>query len=328
MATVSVIVPNYNHARFLPKRIESILAQTYQDFELILLDDCSTDESREILARYAGDARVRIGFNEANSGSTFKQWNKGVGMARGKYVWIGESDDYADERLLERLVGLLEKDERVVYAYCRSWTVSEEGQVAGFADSYLDGRGRWESDFCVDGHEECRRFFCVSNVVPNASGVVFRRAAYEQAGGADESFRMCGDWKIWAAMALCGKVAYVSEPLNYYRFHGASVRQRMGTTDNVTEALRVVHWVLDQVTPDDATLRELRSRYATLWVPLVVSARVPREKKRAIMREVGAIDPHPYWRAVGPSLTALRMTLRRRWRDLTAWRAPALGERG
>ena len=126
MPKVSVVVPNYNHARFLPKRIESILRQTYQDFELILLDDCSTDDSRTILSQYASDPRVRLEFNQVNSGSTFKQWNKGVRLAQGKYVWIAESDDYAEPRLLERLVAILEADATVAYAYCRSWRVSEE----------------------------------------------------------------------------------------------------------------------------------------------------------------------------------------------------------
>src|SRR5437899_5669846 len=100
---VSVIVPNYNHARYLRKRIETVLAQTYQDFEVILLDDGSTDESREILSSYASGSRVRAEFNERNSGPPFKQWNKGVGLAQGKYVWIAESDDYADPTVLERL---------------------------------------------------------------------------------------------------------------------------------------------------------------------------------------------------------------------------------
>jgi glycosyltransferase involved in cell wall biosynthesis len=90
-AKVSVVVPNYNHARFLRKRVDSILGQTFQDFELILLDDCSTDDSRSVLSKYADDPRVRIEFNEVNSGSTFKQWNKGVWLAHGEYVWIAES---------------------------------------------------------------------------------------------------------------------------------------------------------------------------------------------------------------------------------------------
>ena len=92
MAKVSVVIPNYNHARFLPKRVDSVLRQTFQDFDLILLDDCSTDDSRSILSKYADDPRVKIEFNEVNSGSSFKQWNKGVGLARGEYVWIAESD--------------------------------------------------------------------------------------------------------------------------------------------------------------------------------------------------------------------------------------------
>src|ERR1700747_3572036 len=110
MPKVSVIVPNYNHARFLPKRIDSILGQSFQDFELILLDDCSSDDSRSILSQYASNPRVKIDFNEVNSGSAFKQWNKGVHLARGEYVWIAESDDYADPRFFERLVAVLDRD--------------------------------------------------------------------------------------------------------------------------------------------------------------------------------------------------------------------------
>ena len=106
MPKVSVIVPNYNHERFLRQRIDSILAQTFRDFELILLDDCSTDYSREILREYASDPHVtHAEFNEVNSGSTFKQWNKGVRLAQGKYVWIAESDDYANPHFIECEIG-------------------------------------------------------------------------------------------------------------------------------------------------------------------------------------------------------------------------------
>ncbi len=74
---VSVIVPNYNHASYLVARIESILNQTYQDFELILLDDCSTDDSREVLLKYKDNPKVtHLVFNEQNSGSPFIQWQK------------------------------------------------------------------------------------------------------------------------------------------------------------------------------------------------------------------------------------------------------------
>src|SRR3984893_7477379 len=137
MPTVSVIIPNYNHAQFLRRRVDSVLRQTFQDFELILLDDCSTDESQSILREYAADPRVRMEFNEKNSGSTFKQWNKGVRLARGEYVWIAESDDYADERLLEKLVSRLDAEPTAVLCYCRSWLVSASNEISGYSDSYL-----------------------------------------------------------------------------------------------------------------------------------------------------------------------------------------------
>ena len=249
MATVSVIVPNYNHAPYLRRRLDSILGQTYQDFELILLDDCSTDESREILSAYAENPRVRLEFNASNSGSPFKQWNKGVGMARGKYVWIAESDDYADARLLERLVAILEAEPEVTFAYSRSWMVNENDDRTGHADWYLAelDREHWERDFVVDGTQECRRFFVLTTPMPNASAVVFRKKTYEKIGGADERLRVSADYKVWAAMALEGKIGYVAEPLNYYRTHAVNVRTKSYETAlDVAEQLGVTQWITEQ----------------------------------------------------------------------------------
>jgi len=314
MATVSVVIPNYNHARFLRKRIESVLGQTYQDFELILLDDCSTDESRTILEQYASDARVRIEFNSANSGSPFKQWNKGVRLARGQYVWIAESDDYADPRLLERLVAALEADTTVVFAYCRSWRMTEDNRQDGFADFYLVylDASRWTTDYCADGRDECRDYLIQRNTVPNASGVVFRREIYERVGGADESLHLCGDWKLWAAMALSGKVAYVAEPLNFFRFHEASVRSKT-TNDSrdIAEHLQVIRWLSEQVTPTEAVREKLCERYSFHWVPAIMSTHVPPELKRSILSDVRAIDPHALRRVVRPALMTLQLKLAR-----------------
>ena len=78
MPKVTVVTPNYNHARYLPQRLDSILAQTYQDFELIILDNASTDNSREVIESYAKDPRVKAIFNAKNNGSTFKQWKLGA----------------------------------------------------------------------------------------------------------------------------------------------------------------------------------------------------------------------------------------------------------
>jgi glycosyltransferase involved in cell wall biosynthesis len=318
---VSIIVPNYNHARFLRQRIDTILSQTFQNFELILLDDASTDDSRTILCSYASDPRVRIEFNENNSGSPFKQWNKGVRLARGKYVWIAESDDYADPRLLEHLLRILDGDPEIAYAWCRLWGLSEDGKVDEDGDRYL--RQIDESicltDFCMEGRELCRKYFVQANLVPNASGVLFRKAVYERVGGADESLRVCGDWKLWAAMALTGKAAYLSTRLNYFRFHDSTARIRaVKAKMHVVEPLTVIRWVLRQTAPTEIALNSMRSVTSKVWVPSFLSMRTPLKTKRDIWRVVRDIDPHPFRSAFLPAMNTLRLKFRRHWRQLSA----------
>ena len=102
---VSVIIPNYCHAPYLRQRIDSVLAQSYPDFEVVLLDDCSTDGSREVIERYRNHPRIKqIVYNDRNGGSAFAQWRKGFALTQGEYIWIAESDDYADPAFLERCV--------------------------------------------------------------------------------------------------------------------------------------------------------------------------------------------------------------------------------
>jgi glycosyltransferase involved in cell wall biosynthesis len=327
MPKLSVVIPNFNHARFLPKRIESILCQTYKDFELILLDDCSTDDSRSILSQYASDPRVRIEFNTVNSGTPFKQWNKGVRLSRGEYIWIAESDDYADERFLERLVPLLDTDPQIVFAFCRSWRVDDENRPCGYAEFYdreLDAK-RWQSDFLVEGPEECRNYFIFGTPAPNASAVVFRKSVYEKARGADESFRVCGDWKLWAAMAFTGRIAYLAEPLNYFRFHSSSVRHDTAREGfYALETLRTVRWVLGQVKATESGLEKMRQRHAACWVPAIMSMHVPLSMKRAILREAKAIDPHPMRRVAGPALETVQRKFTRHWRSFRAIFSPTV----
>lgn len=114
---VSVIVPNYNHASFLVERLESIYNQTYKNIEVILLDDCSTDNSREILSYYAkkyAHKTITL-FNDVNSQRVFRQWNKGLNVAKGELIWIAESDDYCELDFLEK------KDMRPVWNGFPNW---------------------------------------------------------------------------------------------------------------------------------------------------------------------------------------------------------------
>lgn len=318
MPTVSVIVPNYNHARFLRQRIDSILAQTFQDFELILLDDRSTDDSRPILSSYANDPRVRIEFNNANSGSTFKQWNKGVRLARGEYVWIAESDDNADPHFLERLVSVLDSKPDIVLVSCRSRNVGDDGGIRDYAEHERPYIARYESTVEVDGREECQNYFVRLNTVYNASSVLFRKSVYDQVGGADETFRFCGDWKLWASMALTGRMVYVCESLNYHRVHDATVTagsQREALAQ--AEYLRVMRWVLSKVRPTDSARQGMNQMVRWSWAPAVSSWRLPLRTRFSILRDAIAVDPANTLRGVIPAgLGALRRKFVRRWHSI------------
>jgi len=138
---ISVIVPNYNHSRYLEKRIDSILNQTFQDFELIILDDCSTDNSKDIIRQYKGHEKVgNIIFNECNSGSVFKQWKSGISLAKGEYIWIAESDDCADLEFLYKLLPVLENNKELGFVYCNSHVIDENGVIG--VETLADVRNR------------------------------------------------------------------------------------------------------------------------------------------------------------------------------------------
>ena len=224
-SSISVIIPNYNHAQFLDRRIRSVLEQTRQPLEVVILDDCSTDESLRVIQRYADHSCVKVVRNQHNSGSPFKQWNLGVRMASGDFIWIAESDDDAEPWLLETLASSLDEDTSAVLSYCQSQTINEFGQSDGTIDRRFDclSPGRWRTDFKNDGFDECARFLLHFNTIPNASAVLFRRNAYLAAGLADETMRICGDWMMWARISLLGKICYSATTLNKFRIHSGSV---------------------------------------------------------------------------------------------------------
>jgi glycosyltransferase involved in cell wall biosynthesis len=226
---VSIILPNFNHLRFLRERVESILNQSFQDFELIILDDKSSDGSQAFLSEYQQHPKVsHIILNEANSGSTFKQWNKGLQLAQGQLIWIAESDDRSDPEFLARLVSQFDAHPgKLSFAYCQSLNIDEFGQVTGSRLDYTSEftPNIWTDDFVLAGHEFIQNFLKVKNLVPNASAVLFDKARV--ASLQDVTYmkmKKCGDWLFWLKLAELGSIAFVSDTLNHFREHNSVTR--------------------------------------------------------------------------------------------------------
>ena len=223
---VSVIVPCYNHEKYLEERIKSILNQTLSDFEIILLDDLSPDNSAEILKRYSNHPKVsHCIINEKNSGSTFFQWNKGIELAKGDLIWIAESDDVADPHFLEKLVAPFYKNKKLVLAYSQSYRMNENGIVTGSWKDATDHLNPtlFENDFEMCGLEYFEKFLNTGNTIPNASAVVFKKQTYLDVGGANPRLRFIGDWDIWSRIVIQGDIFFSHECLNYFRYHDTSV---------------------------------------------------------------------------------------------------------
>jgi glycosyltransferase involved in cell wall biosynthesis len=259
---VSVVVPNYNHARYLPQRLESVLNQSFSDLEVIILDDASTDNSREVISRYLDDPRVHFYPNETNSGSTFAQWNRGVQLARGPLVWIAESDDYADLDFLSRILPVFSAQPSIGLAYCQSWQVDSQGLVLGFI---LDGEGesephRWKAAFVNNGRRECSDHLLWKCTIPNASAVIFRKEVFVRAGGAPPSMRICGDWMTWVRMLLISDVSFDPAPLNFFRKHEASVRETTAIRKHIEERWPVQQLIVRSCGPPASKPRRLVSR--------------------------------------------------------------------
>ena len=223
---VSVIVPNYNHADYLRLRLDSIFSQGYGNFEVILLDDASTDASARILQefhqRYPGQSTLVI--NEENSGGVFHQWERGLSLARGEIIWIAESDDWCTENFLETLVPFFE-NEAVQLAYARTVFMDGDGEKQIWSiNEYLHDIDpqRWNHPIVETGPAIVREAFAVKNIVPNVSSALFRnpRDLEILADPQWRQMKTCGDWVLYLHLLRGGMLAYSPEACNYYRMHG------------------------------------------------------------------------------------------------------------
>jgi len=225
--SVSVIIPNYNYAEYLDLRIKTVLNQSVQPKEVIILDDASTDESMDVINAYASytDIDIKIIPNDENSGSVFKQWKKGLAEVTGDLIWIAESDDYCDHNLVENLVVEFQ-DPKIVLAYTNSIMVDRYGGSYGasYSNYYKEHFGSYfESDFRVEGPEFVKDILLNRNAIMNASAVLFRASAAKESQDSLEDFQVSGDWLFWINVCMQGSVSYQEKPCNYHRRHENSV---------------------------------------------------------------------------------------------------------
>ena len=231
---VTFIIPCYNLAHFLQECVESVLSQTFGDFEILIMDDCSPDNTPEV-ARSFADARVRHVRNETNLGN-IANYNRGIGLARGEYVWLISADDQLRSRhVLERYVRVMDENPRVGFVFCPCVELMDGAETGVLVatrpgDGDVVYRGTDFFDLIVrrnvtspDGES---RWFTVE-----APAVMVRKECYDRVSLFPKDLPHAGDRFIWSLFALYYDVAFLAEPMVRYRVHGSSMMQRLISDD-------------------------------------------------------------------------------------------------
>lgn len=250
---ISVVVPNYNYEKFLFQRIYSILYQTVKIDELIILDDCSKDNSRELideiflkLKKYINIKKV---YNEENSGTAFKQWEKGFSIATNDYVWIAEADDYCDKKFLSAVLNPVKKDNSIVLSYTDTAFIDSNGYIIMKSikpEIDILKTGHWNHKFVNSGVNEIKNYAYLNCTIANVSSVLFKNNDYFDYFKESREYRQCGDWLFYVKVMNDGNIAYSNKILNYYRVHGSNVTSLTKKQEHFNE-IKKVHNEIDKM---------------------------------------------------------------------------------
>lgn len=262
---VSVIVASYNHSEYLKERMDSLINQTYQNLEILVIDDCSTDGSLEVLRGYESHPKVKLIIREINGGWVNVS-NQGVDVSKGEFIIFANCDDTCEPQMLERLVESIKKNPTAGIAYCRSKMIDQSGKLLG--DDFLIRekafRNFCKSDILVPKNI-FSKFLLNSCVIPNLSAALFRKNCYIFSGRMTGLYKVCADWDLFFRVTQYYDIAYISEPLNSFRQHQTTIRN---TTKEQIYFSEVLSLLLTQITRQNLTLLEhfkFRFHVMHLW---------------------------------------------------------------
>lgn len=204
---VTVALPTYNRARYLQESLRSILKQTLLDFEVIVSDNCSTDNTEETVCAFS-DSRIRYRRNDSNLG-VFPNMNRCLELAQGEYVVIVHDDDLFAPQFLERECEMLDKHPRAGMVHCAAYEIDANGIPRGMFRAYPDTT-------VLDGERAFVRFLEGHNIY--CPTVMVRRTLYRSVDPWDPRY-LCADYLMWLRLALEADVAYIAEPLAAVRIH-------------------------------------------------------------------------------------------------------------
>ena len=272
---MSIGIPAYNNGAYIGETIESILAQTYKNIELVIVDDNSSDNTYQVLQQYAEkDKRVKIYKNETNLGMA-GNWNRCLELCTGEFMKLVCADDLLAPNMIEYEMKIFRKYPEVVLVGSDTRLVDLQGKYKGWYR-------RYKHSGIIDGKIVVRKGFFSQDYFGAPQANAFRRSAYEKVGGFSPEFHYIVDYDFFVEIAKLGKIYIIHEPLNYFRVRGDSnTGQVMGEDKQKTQIYVDEHYRLYKKNQKDlhlsdadiqraVTIRKLRCFMARMYLKVFV----------------------------------------------------------
>lgn len=238
---VSAIVTSYNHAEYLDQRMQSLLAQSYQPLQIIVVDDCSQDNSLAVLEKYKNLPNVTIVALEENGGYA-NACNVGVSMASGDYIIFSECDDYCESNQIAKLLEKFDEGSSIGVVYSSSNIVNEKGDF--LFNDFIGRENKFKNQCiydCLIKSEKIQMYFAVSCVVPNMSAALIKKDLFFLCGKFSDKYKICADWDFWCRLSRICDFYYIRKPYNNFRTHPKTVRNLSKADKSATEIMNLLY---------------------------------------------------------------------------------------
>lgn len=298
MTKVTVFVPTYNYAKYLPQCLNSILQQTRKVDEILIIDDCSQDNTQSVIKKYKH--KVTFIKHPVNIGS-IKTFNEGFRKAKGDYIMMLSADDWINRKTIEKEALILDSNPDVAMVYSQAFDVIKNRKkqinpMPANTKSYL-----WRKD-------EFALLLTHGDYIPY--NALVRKSIYQKLGTWDCKLKFQYDWEMWVRIAKNYKIAFIAKPLLYYRIHKNNLHLNSNFQKDYEQGyLYVLKKHLPQNSPKQISPIK-NEAYYNFYLSVCIRRILQRKRKEAFYNWKKAIMLKPYslfqWRSIQPLFIALK----------------------
>jgi glycosyltransferase involved in cell wall biosynthesis len=262
---VSVVFTSYNHKEYLKQALDSLLNQTYHNIEIIIIDDCSTDGSHEILMDYAHYDKINLKIQTKNSGSYVKASNLGATFAKGEYLLFAQCDDFSEKDQIEKLVNAFKSNSDIGVAFSKSNLVDKNGVKLSEDFTFRERRFKQSAKNGLITGDKIGSFLSFSCVIPNLSAALIKRDLFESINGLSDSYLVVADWNLWLELSKRTNFYFINESLNNFRQHSTTIRSSIKMKTQIEEIFHMFYNFMDDSNLTNSERKVYKTGAGSIW---------------------------------------------------------------